>query len=397
MNTIAAMTTIDQAQLLPLVTAPLPIATACRALGISRATWYRYQSGQAQIHQVPVKSEQADPVAVKQEQADPVAVKQEQAERVGPRALSVGPRALSPDERQAVREVLYSERFVDDAPAEVYATLLDEGVYLCSIRTMYRLLKEKSSSGERRRQASHPTYARPELLATRPNELWSWDITKLRGEVKGSYFHLYVILDVFSRYVVGWMVAMRESAVLAEQLIAESAFKQGISTGQLTLHADRGSSMRSKPVALLLEDLGITKTHSRPHVSNDNPFSESAFKTLKYRPSFPARFASIEEARAFCVEFFGWYNQEHHHGGLALLTPSMVHHGQASSVIAARNATLAVAFALHPERFAKGLPVHARVPDAVWINPPVLALVLDSALPAVTDGKCSVSLEAKRV
>ena len=385
MNAIAAMTTIDDTQplpavgALPIATTPLPIATACRALGLSRATWYRYQSGQ---------------ISVKPEQAVLGEVKPEQADRVGPRALS-------PDERQAVREVLYSERFVDHAPPEVYATLLDEGVYLCSIRTMYRLLKEKSSSGERRRQASHPVYARPELLATRPNELWSWDITKLRGEVKGSYFHLYVILDVFSRYVVGWMIASHESAVLAEQLIAESAFKQGISTGQLTLHADRGSSMRSKPVALLLEDLGITKTHSRPHVSNDNPFSESAFKTLKYRPSFPARFASIEEARAFCVEFFGWYNQEHHHGGLALLTPSMVHHGQACSVIAARNATLAVAFALHPERFAKGLPVHAPVPDAVWINAPVVAPVVtpvrDSALPVVTEDICKARLEAKRV
>ena len=348
MNAIAVMSTIAETQprpivgSLPIATAPLPIATACRALGISRATWYRYQSGQAEKHKITSKPEQVAPSEVKLEQVAPV-----------------GARALSSAERQAVGEVLYSQRFVDHAPAEVYATLLDEGVYLCSVRTMYRLLKEKSQSGERRRQASHPPYARPELLATRPNELWSWDITKLRGEVKGSYFHLYVILDVFSRYVVGWMVAARESAALAEQLIAESAFKQDISTGQLTLHADRGSSMRSKPVALLLEDLGITKTHSRPHVSNDNPYSESAFKTLKYRPSFPARFAGLEEARAFCVEFFGWYNQEHHHGGLALLTPSVVHHGQASSVIAARNATLAVAFALHPERFAKGLPVHA--------------------------------------
>lgn len=386
MNAIAVMATIAETQprpivgSLPIATAPLPIATACRALGISRATWYRYQSGQAKKHQITSKPEQVAPSEVKLEQVAPV-----------------GARALSSGERQVVREVLYSERFVDHAPAEVYATLLDEGVYLCSVRTMYRLLKEKSQSGERRAQASHPAYARPELLATRPNELWSWDITKLRGEVKGSYFHLYVILDVFSRYVVGWMVATRESAALAEQLIAESAFKQGISTGQLTLHADRGSSMRSKPVALLLEDLGITKTHSRPHVSNDNPYSESAFKTLKYRPSFPARFVSLEQARAFCLEFFGWYNQEHHHGGLALLTPSMVHHGQASSVIAARNATLAVAFALHPERFAKGLPVHARVPDAVWINAPVLPPMLDSALPVVTGDICRASLEAKRV
>lgn len=385
MNAIALMAAIDETQPVPIVgslpiaTQPvpivgsLPIATACRALGISRATWYRYQSGQTK------KDGQV--------QLHPVAVKTE----------PVGARALSPAERQRVQEVLYSQRFVDHAPAEVYATLLDEGVYLCSIRTMYRLLKEKFSSGERRRQASHPAYARPELLATHPNELWSWDITKLRGEVKASYFHLYVILDVFSRYVVGWMVAPRESAALAEQLIAESAFKQGISTGQLTLHADRGSSMRSKPVALLLEDLGITKTHSRPHVSNDNPYSESAFKTLKYRPSFPARFASLEQARAFCVEFFSWYNQEHHHGGLALLTPSMVHHGQATCVIAARNATLAVAFALHPERFARGLPVHARVPDAVWINAPVSTPMMGSDLAGAASDNCRESLEAKRV
>ena len=391
MNAITSMATTDDIQILP-IAGSLPIATACRALGLSRATWYRYQSAQVQVD----AQVQAGQLSVNPEHVTLSEVKQVTLSEVK-QATSAGARALSSNERQAVREVLYSERFVDHAPAEVYATLLDEGVYLCSIRTMYRLLKEKSSSGERRRQASHPAYARPELLATRPNELWSWDITKLRGEIKGSYFHLYVILNVFSRYTVGWMVASHESAVLAEQLIAESAFKQGISTGQLTLHADRGSSMRSKPVALLLEDLGITKTHSRPHVSNDNPFSESAFKTLKYRPSFPARFASIEEARAFCVEFFGWYNQEHHHGGLALLTPSMVHHGQATRVIAARNATLAVAFALHPERFSQGLPVHAGVPDAVWINAPVSTSVMASDLSPVAGDKCSLSMEAKRV
>ena len=216
----------------------------------------------------------------------------------------------------------------------------------------------------------HPRYRKPELLAKRPNEVWSWDITKLLGPVKWSYFHLYVVLDIFSRYVVGWMVAPHESSTLAERLISETCEKQEVKTGQLTIHADRGSSMRSKPVAFLLADLGVTKTHSRPHTSNDNPYSESQFKTLKYRPAFPERFGSIEDARAFCRSFFNWYNREHHHTGIGLLTPEVVHHGRAKNVIKARDEVLLAAYETQPERFVKKQPEATRLPEAVWINPP---------------------------
>ena len=278
--------------------------------------------------------------------------------------------ALSAGERQAVLDVLHSARFGDTAPAEVYATLLDEGTYLASERTMYRLLAAAGETGDRRHQRVHPPYAKPELLATAPNEVWSWDITKLLGPAKWTYFYLYVLLDIFSRYVVGWLVAEREQAALAEQLIAETATKQGISAGQLTLHADRGSSMTSKPVAFLLADLGITKTHSRPHVSNDNPFSEAQFKTLKYRPDFPPRFERIEQARAFCQDFFPWYNTQHRHSGLGLLTPDAVHHGQADAIHTARRQVLHAAYAAHPERFLRHAPEPPPVPTAAWINPP---------------------------
>jgi putative transposase len=236
---------------------------------------------------------------------------------------------------------------------------------------MYRILEENKEIRERRNQARHVEYAKPELLATQPNELWSWDITKLKGPVKWSYFHLYVIIDVFSRYVVGWMVADRESAELAKRLISETIRKQEADTSHLTIHADRGSSMKSKCVALMLSDLGVTKTHSRPHVSNDNPFSESQFKTMKYRPEFPTRFGSIQDARAFGVGFFNWYNTEHHHSGIALLTPEMVHYGMAEEVSRNRNVTLERAYHLHPERFVRKQPGPPRLPDAVWINPPV--------------------------
>jgi len=269
-----------------------------------------------------------------------------------------------------VLDVLHSTRFCDTAPAETYATLLDEGTYLASERTMYRLLAATGETGERRNQRVHPPYAKPELLATAPNEVWSWDITKLLGPAKWTYFYLYVLLDIFSRYVVGWLVAEREHAALAEQLIADTAAKQGIAAGQLTLHADRGASMTSKPVAFLLADLGITKTHSRPHVSNDNPFSEAQFKTLKYRPDFPAHFASLQEARAFCRTFFPWYNTEHHHAGLGLLTPDAVHHGHAATVHAARQRVLHAAYAAHPERFVRHAPDPPPLPTAAWINPP---------------------------
>ena len=279
-------------------------------------------------------------------------------------------RALPPAERAAVLEVLHEPRFVDRAPAEVYARLLDERRYLCSERTMYRILAANQEVRERRDQLRHPPYARPQLLATAPNQLWSWDITKLLGPAKWTYFYLYVILDVFSRYVVGWMLAHRESAVLAEKLIRETCTRQGIKPGELTLHADRGSSMTSRPVALLLADLGVTKTHSRPHVSDDNPFSEAQFKTLKYRPEFPDRFGSIVDARAFCQVFFPWYNTEHHHSGIGLLTPEDVHLGRAASRVAARADALVAAYAAHPERFVRGVPQPAAAPTAVWINPP---------------------------
>jgi putative transposase len=259
---------------------------------------------------------------------------------------------------------------MDQPPTEVYATLLDEGVYHCSVRTMYRILKAADEVRERRNQLRHPEYEKPELLATKPNELWSWDITKLRGPVKWTYYYLYVIMDVFSRYVVGWMVATRESAALANRLINDSCEKQEIVQGQLTLHADRGTSMKSKCVAMLLADLGVTKTHSRPRVSNDNPFSESQFKTLKYRPDFPKQFGSIEDARAFCRDFFAWYNTEHHHSGIGIMTPETVHFGLAKATITARQKVLHDAHQRHPERFVRKPPKAPQLPEAVWINPP---------------------------
>ena len=266
--------------------------------------------------------------------------------------------------------MLHTDRFADKAPQEVYATLLDEGAYHCSIRTMYRILDEHAEVKERRNQLSHPVYQEPELLATAPNQVWSWDITKLLGPAKWTYFYLYVILDIFSRYVVGWMIAPADSAALAEKLIKETCAKQNIEKGQLTIHADRGSSMRSRPVALLLADLGVTKTHSRPYTSDDNPFSESQFKTLKYRPDFPERFGCIEDSRSFCQVFFPWYNTEHHHSGIGLLTPASVHAGRAQDVRNARSAVLRTAYEAHPERFVRKLPVPPSVPEAVWINKP---------------------------
>ena len=292
-----------------------------------------------------------------------------------PRALPAPPRptpprALGAAERQAVLDVLHEPRFVDLAPVEVYATLLDENRYLCSERTMYRILEANQEVRERRDQLRHHNHPRPELLATRPNELWSWDITKLLGPQKWTYFYLYVILDVFSRYVVGWMVATEESAALARKLIEETCCRQGITPEQLTLHADRGSSMTSKSVALLLADLGVTKTHSRPYVSNDNPFSESAFKTLKYRPGFPDRFDHVEQARGHCGPFFDWYNNDHHHGSLGLCTPHDVHYGLAMQTLHRRSVVLDAAFAAHPERFTRGRPVPTTPPNEVWINRP---------------------------
>ncbi len=285
-----------------------------------------------------------------------------------PRKRPSPPRALSVQERQAVLDHLHSERFVDKAPPEVYATLLDEGAYHCSIRTMYRILEDNQEVRERRHQVSRPVYQKPELLATAPNQVWSWDITKLLGPVKWTYFYLYVILDIFSRYVVGWMVAATESAALAQKLIKETCAKQQIIKGQLTIHADRGSSMKSKPVALLLADLGVTKTHSRPYTSDDNPYSEAQFKTLKYRPDFPERFGSLEDSRSFCQDFFPWYNKDHRHSGIGLLTPDVVHYGRAGDVRNTRIEVLRAAFEAHPERFVKRIPVPPALPEAAWIN-----------------------------
>jgi len=280
------------------------------------------------------------------------------------------PRALSEEEREGVLAVLHSDRFVDSAPEEVYATLLDEQTYLCAPRTMYRILHDNKEVRERRNQLRRPAYAKPELLATKPNEVWSWDITKLLGPAKWTYFYLYVILDIFSRYVTGWMVAHAERAALAERLIAETCAKEAIEPGELTLHADRGPSMTAKPVAFLLADLGVTKTHSRPYTSADNPSSESHFKTLKYRPEFPRRFDSVRHARDFCAAFFPWYNFHHRHSGIAYLTPHVVHHGLAEQVLQQRRATLEAAHRSHPERFIRGAPTPAKLPSAVYINPP---------------------------
>jgi putative transposase len=313
------------------------IAPACRVLGIPRIGVYRRRQPQRTTPTSPHRKP---------------------------------PNALAIQERQAVIETLHSDRFVDKAPREVYATLLDENSYLCSIRTMYRILAGEGEVRERRNQVRRPVYKKPELLATGPNQVYSWDITKLRGPIKWSYFHLYVILDIFSRYVVGWMVATRESALLAERLIKDTLIKQGIERNQLTIHADRGSSMRSKTVAQLLADMGVTKSHSRPQVSDDNPYSEAQFKTLKYCPEFPERFGSPEDARAFCCRFFPWYNDEHHHTGIGLLTPKMVHYGQAEDVIERRRVVLEAAYHKHPERFFNGLPKSQELPSAAWINKP---------------------------
>jgi putative transposase len=314
----------------------LGIVAACAALGLARATYYR----------------KLEP---------PV---------LGPAPKRHSPRALTADEKKAVLAVLHEERFIDLSPSEVYATLLDERVYLCSERSMYRILAGNQEVRERRAQLRHPQYAAPELLATGPNQLWSWDITKLHGPAKWTYFYLYVILDVFSRCVVGWMVAPAESKALAERFIRETCERQKIIPGQLTVHADRGSSMKSKPVAFMLADLGVTKSHSRPHVSNDNPFSEANFKTLKYRPDFPENFGCIEDSRAHCADFFDWYNCEHHHTGVGLFTPHDVHYGLAPQRYATRALVLESAHRAHPERFVGGTPVPLPLPTEVWINKP---------------------------
>jgi putative transposase len=337
------------------------VMAACLALGVPRSTYYR--------HQRP-----ASPPRLRQ-----------------PRRPH--PRALTPDEQVVVRCQLNSERFVDRAPRAIYATLLDEGIRLCHWRTMYRLLRADTATTERRAIRRHPVYTRPELLATAPRQVWSWDITKLRGPQPGSWYNLYVVIDIFSRMIVGWLLADREDASLAERLIADACTREGIAPQQLTVHADRGAPMTSKLVAELLLDLGVTRSHSRPSISNDNPYSEAQFKTMKYGPSYPERFASIEEAQAWVTTFIRWYNTEHRHSGLGLLPPVIVHSGQASTVSTARQQTLDAAYADRPERFVRGRPVPPVVPDAVWINPPLphqhslaAATVTAAAVPTTDPG-----------
>jgi putative transposase len=314
-------------------------AAVCHALGVSRASVYRRRDRLVRFW-------------------------------VGQRPKSRPVRALSLIERHAVLDLLHEPRFVDLAPAEIYAILLDEGFYHCSIRTMYRILDDNNEVRERRNQLRHPVYTKPELLAEGPNQVWSWDITKLMGPAKWSYFYLYVILDIFSRRVVGWCVVDAENASLFKLLFDDTIAKQAVPPGQLTLHADRGGPMKAKATALLLADLGVTKSHSRPHTSNDNPFSEAHFKTLKYQPQFPKKFGSIQDAKVFCRGFFSWYNQDHHHVGLGLMTPDQVHYGQAEDIFAARQNTLTRAFQLNPNRFGRKHPKPPAIPTAVWINPP---------------------------
>ena len=292
---------------------------------------------------------------------------------VGKPARQAPSQTLSAQERRDLLTELNSERFVDEAPRTIYATLLDEGRYLCSWRTMYRILKAEDALRERRDQRRHPEYRKPELLATKPRQLWSWDITKMRGPQKWTYFHLYLIIDVFSRYIVGWIVMEVETGELAAELIAQTCAKEGIEPGQLIVHADRGSSMTSKTVGQLMLDLGVTKTHSRPYVSNDNPYSEAQFKTLKYRPSYPDRFGCIADARNWVHEFVTWANYEHRHSGIGLLTPATVHLGLTEEVRAERQVVLQAAYEAHPQRFGRGRPVPPAGPTAVWINAPLVS------------------------
>jgi putative transposase len=313
------------------------IARACCALGVSRAEFYRRQKPSLST---PIKDRKPSP------------------------------RALSHAERRTVLDLLNSPRFVDHAPAQVHAALLDQGTYHCSSRTMYRILHDNREVRERRDQLQHPQYHKPELIASGPCQVWSWDITLLPGPGKGSRYHLYVILDIFSRYAVGWLLAHRECSELATRLIRETCDKQEVRPDQLTIHSDRGPAMKSQTVAQLLAALGVIKSHSRPSISNDNPFSESQFKTFKYQPDFPDRFASYDEALAYCTEFFSWYNNQHYHSGLNMLTPASVHYGHAQQIVAQRNQTLQAAYDKHPERFVRGTPLQKQPPKDVWINPP---------------------------
>lgn len=319
------------------------VTTACQVLNVPRSSRYRVQRARRHPKQeTPASSNQR------------------------PRSA----RALSDEEKDEVRNVLNSQRFQNQSPREVYATLLDEGEYLCHWRTMYRVLDEHKEVRERRNQLRHPTYTKPELLATGPNQLWSWDITKMRGPATWTYYYLYVMLDVFSRYVVGWLLAERESADLAKDLTIAACTKQQIEPGQLTIHADRGGAMIAKSMTMLMSDLDVHKSHSRPHVSDDNPYSEAQFRTLKYSPGYPDRFGSLPDARQWSQGFFTWYNQEHHHTGLNLLTPADVHYSRAEEKLAQRQVVLGGAYTAHPERFVKGPPTTPKLATSVWINRP---------------------------
>lgn len=313
------------------------LASACRALGVARASVYRHRKPHPTC---PGRSRRSSP------------------------------RALSPEERVRVLDILHEDRFVDRAPAAVYAMLLEEGRYVCSIRTMYRLLHDAQEVRERRDQRRHPRLEPPRLMASAPNQVWTWDITKLPGSRKWVTYPLYVVLDLFSRYVVAWMVAKRESAALAKRLITNACAKQGIQPGQLTLHQDRGAPMKAKTFSQMLIDLDILASYSRPRVSDDNPYSESQFKTLKYAPSYPGRFTGPQEARTYFQAFFTWYNTQHRHSGLGLLTPDSVHYGRTQQLQAARQHVLDQAYHKHPERFVRGKPRPPHVPNEVWINQP---------------------------
>jgi putative transposase len=328
---------IEQAigQLTPLVGTTAALAS----VGADRATWYRH-------HRKSPAPPRPERVATPQ------------------------PRALTPVERKEIKVTLESEEFVDEAPATVYAKLLDQGTYLASVSTMYRVLHEHDEVRERRRQATHPAHKKPELIATGANSVWSWDITKLHGPEKWTYYYLYVILDIYSRYAVGWMLARAERAELSKRLINDTILKQGVTKDQLTIHSDRGSPMIAKGVAHLLADLGVTKSLSRPHVSNDNPFSESQFRTFKYRPDFPDRFGSFEDGQAHCARFFRWYNDDHRHSGIGLHTPADVHYGRAEAIREQRGVVLLDAYAKHPERFVRKIPTPPVLPAIAWINQP---------------------------
>ena len=296
------------------------------------------------------------------------------AREVAPRP--VPPNALTDPERVQVLGVLTGDRFVDKSVAQTWATLLDEGTYLCSMSTMHRILRAHGAAGERRAQATHPARTKPELVATKPGQVWSWDITKLRGPDRGVYYDLYVVLDIFSRFVVAWTVAACEDSEIAKTMLEQAMGVHGIPEA---IHADRGTSMTSKPVAQLMVDLGVARSHSRPHVSNDNPYSEAAFKTLKYAPVFPERFGSLADARAFSERFFGYYNHEHRHSGIGLHTPASVHFGTASKVRAQRQQTLNAAYAAHPKRFGNRRPQPPKLPNVAWINQPSQEALIQTA------------------